>query len=239
MGKEIVSNTKELNLTVELRNEGGLKNKLWNNNFILLLQGQLVSVFGNTIYDTALRFWILVNTGSTALMGILMAVAVLPEIFISPFAGTFIDRHDRKKILIVTDSISGIAVLLVGIAALTGYIQIWMVLLTGIIVGICSCFFNPTIDSSIPDIVPKSKLLKANSVFSSMCTGNDMAGYVFGSFLVQFFGAPIIFIFNGISFLFSAATECFIKIPQVEKSLEKSTFWKDIYTSSVKKVINV
>lgn len=211
-----------------IENDKKLEYKLWNTNFILLLQGQFVSIFGNTIYDIALRLWILDRTGSTALMGALMAASVLPEIFISPFAGTFIDRHDRKKILVITDVISGITVLFIGIAAITGFIQMWMVLMVGIIVGICSCFFNPTIDSSIPDIVPKSKLLKANSAFSLMSTGNDMAGYAFGSILVQILGAPITFIFNGISFLFSAVTECFIKIPKVHTTSEKSSFWEDM-----------
>lgn len=228
MEKGIETKGEESDLVINLGTEKRLREKLWNINFILLLQGQLVSIFGNTVYDIALRLWILDKTGSTSLMGLLMAATVLPEVFISPFAGAFIDRHDRKKILVITDAISGLAIVLIGIAAMTGVLKIWMILLVGIIVGICGCFFNPTIDSSIPDIVPKSKLLKANSTFSLMTTGNDIAGYAFGSFLVQIIGAPIVFLFNGISFLFSAATECFIKIPKIEISLEDSSFWEDM-----------
>ncbi|MEW9097058.1 MAG: MFS transporter [Clostridiaceae bacterium] len=228
MEKGMENKGEESDLVINLGTKKKLGEKLWNINFILLLQGQLVSILGNTVYDIALRFWILDNTGSTALMGLLMAVTVLPEVFISPFAGAFIDRHDRKKILVITDAISGIAIVLIGIAAIMGFLKVWMILLVGIIVGICSCFFNPTIDSSIPDIVPKSKLLKANSAFSLMTTGNDIAGYAFGSFLVQIIGAPIVFLFNGISFLFSAVTECFIKIPKIEISLEDSSFWEDM-----------
>ena len=215
-------------IVVEVHEKEVLEERLWNRNFILLLQGQLVSMFGNSIYDTALRFWILTNTGSTALMGALMAATVIPEIFMSPFVGTYIDRSDRKRILIFTDAISGVAILFIGIAAVLGFVQVWMMLPICIIIGITSCFFNPTIDSSIPDIVPKSKLIKANSIFSSISTGNEMAGYAFGSFLVQLLGAPIIFIFNGISFLFSAATECFISIPKIGGTVEKTTYWEDM-----------
>lgn len=215
-------------ITVEVHEKEVLKESLWNRNFILLLQGQLVSMFGNTIYDTALRFWILANTGSTALMGVLMAATVIPEIFMSPFVGTYIDRSDRKRIIVFTDAISGVAILFIGIAAVLGFIRVWMMLPICILVGITSCFFNPTIDSSIPDIVPKSKLIKANSIFSSISTGNEMAGYALGSFLVQLLGAPIIFIFNGISFLFSAVTECFISIPNIGGTAEKTTYWEDM-----------
>lgn len=211
--------------------------RLWNRNFILLLQGQMVSMFGNTIYDTALRFWILTHTGSTAMMGALLAASVIPEIFMSPFVGTYIDRSDRKRILVIMDIISGSAILFIGIAAILGFIQVWMILPVSLIVGISSCFFNPTIDSSIPDIVPKTKLIKANSLFSSISSGNDMAGYALGSFLIQLLGTPILFIFNGISFLFSAVTECFISIPEINKDLEKTTFWDDM-KSGIKFILN-
>lgn len=193
-------------LKKKLKNKGTSK-KLWNKNFILLIQGQLISILGDTVYDMALRFWILVKTGSIVLMGVIMATAVLPKIFISPFAGTFIDRHDRRKILIITDVISGITILLIGIAIIIGVIEIWMVIIAGIIVGTCDCFFNPTINSSIPDVVPKSKLIKANSAFSSISTVNDMAGFAFGGFLIQIVGTPILFVLNGVSFLFSATCE--------------------------------
>jgi MFS transporter, DHA3 family, macrolide efflux protein len=229
MGKGLESESQKLDLT-NLENKKSLQEKLWNTNFILLLQGQLISIFGDTVYDMALRFWILAKTGSIVLMGVLMATAVLPKIFISPFAGTFIDRHDRKKILIITDLISGITILLIGIATMIGFIQIWMILVAGIIVGTCGCFFNPTINSSIPDVVPKSKLLKANSAFSSISTINDMAGYAFGGFLVEIIGAPILFIFNGVSFLFSATSEYFVKIPQIESPLKKLNFIEDMKT---------
>ncbi|WP_084284804.1 MFS transporter [Clostridium lundense] len=64
------------------------------------------------------------------------------------------------------------------------------------------------------------------SIFGN--TVYDMAGYAVGSFLVQLLGAPIVFVFNGVSFLFSAFTEWFIKIPKVNIVSEKSSFWEDM-----------
>lgn len=219
-GTEIMENRREI--------KKGVQDKLWNRNFILLLQGQLISIFGDTIYEMALRIWILAKTRSLTLMGIIMATSILPKIFISPFAGTFIDRHSRKKILIVSDVVSGITVCIIGIATIIGCVEIWMVILAGIIVGICGCFFNPTINSAIPDVVPKNSLLKANSALSSIGTMNNMAGYAFGGFLVQIIGAPILFLLNGVSFLLSAVAEGFVKIPRIEPSIKKVTFREDM-----------
>lgn len=202
--------------------------KFWNLNFILLWQGQLVSNFGDSVYDIALGFWILAKTGSTGLMGMLMATAVIPRVFLSPIAGTFVDRHNRKKILIVTDIIRGVIISFVGVAALSSFIQIWMVLLGGIVLGICGSFFNPAVQSSIPDIVPKNKLIKANSAFSLASTGVNIIGKSAGGFLFNFLGAPLMFLINGLSYLFSACSELFLVIPNKKNDIKKVNFFDDL-----------
>lgn len=208
--------------------EKRLSEKLWNRNFTLLLQGQVVSVFGDNIYDIALRFWILAETGSVALMGVLMAITIIPKILISPFAGTFIDRHDRRKILIVCNGISGVTILFIGVAAVMNFLQIWMILIAGIIVDMCRCFFNPTINSSIPDVVSNSKLIKANSMFELVSSVNEMVGYAFGGFLVNLIAVPLLFIFNGITFLLSGIAEYFTDIPKIQQVSQKLNFMEDM-----------
>jgi DHA3 family macrolide efflux protein-like MFS transporter len=59
-----------------------------NKNIVLLWQGQLVSALGDVSYDIALGFWVMAVTGSTALMGTLMAASAIPRIVLSPFAGS-------------------------------------------------------------------------------------------------------------------------------------------------------
>jgi DHA3 family macrolide efflux protein-like MFS transporter len=81
--------------------------KLWTLNFFLLWQGQLVSALGDVVYEIALGFWVLAVTGSTGLMGILMAASVLPRIVISPFAGVLVDRCNRRNMLVLMDLIRG------------------------------------------------------------------------------------------------------------------------------------
>lgn len=201
--------------------------KLWNKNFFLLWQGQLVSVLGDVIYIIALDFWVLEMTGSTALMGLLSALTMAPRILLGPFAGVFVDKWDRKKIIVITDFIRGIFVTFVGIAALSGFIQVWMVFVIGISNGICSAFFNPAIISSRPDIVPESKLVKANSLTSLAQSSMDMIGNAIGGVLYVTIGAPYMFLFNGISYLFSSFTEMFITIPKIERKNNQITFFQD------------
>lgn len=214
-----------MNKTSKLSNKS--KDKLWNKNFFLLWQGQMVSVLGDVIYMIALDFWVLEMTGSTAIMGLLSAMTMAPRIILGPFAGVFVDKWDRKNIIVISDLIRGVFVTFVGIAALSGFIQVWMVFVIGITNGICSAFFNPAIMSSRPDIVPESKLVKANSVTSLAQSGMDMIGSAVGGILYVTIGAPYMFLFNGISYLFSAFTELFIKIPRVDRKNEEVTFKED------------
>jgi len=204
------------------------KQKLWTLNFFLLWQGQFISAFGDVIYEIALGFWILEITGSKALMGTLMATSMIPRLIISPFAGVVVDRVDRKKLMVLMDFIRGFIVVFVGIAAIFHFVQIWMVFVAGIILGICGAFFNPSIMSVLPDIVEKSKIIKANSALNMVYAGTNMAANPVGGILYSVLGAPLMFLFNGISYLFSSLTEVFIKVPKIKRDLKEVHFWDDL-----------
>jgi MFS family permease len=77
-----------------------LRERLWTSGFVILWQSQLVSTVGDAIYGIALGFWVLSATGSTALMGALMAASTLPGVLIAPVAGVLIDRTAKKRLLI-------------------------------------------------------------------------------------------------------------------------------------------
>ncbi len=204
------------------------RDRLWNTNFLLLWQGQFVSALGDIAYTISLGFWILATTGSTALMGSLMAATVIPRVVIAPFAGVYVDRHNRKLLLVIMDTVRGLLILFVGIAALTNKIEIWMLFIAGIAIGSCAAFFNPAVNSIIPDIVGPKKLVRANSVFSLIQTGSGILGNSAAGFLYKLVGAPLLWLFNGISYLISAITEIFIKVPPHAARLEKPHFLTDM-----------
>jgi MFS family permease len=197
-------------------------------NFFLLWQGQLVSVLGDVVYAIALGFWVLAVTGSTALMGGLLAASTLPRILAAPVAGVVIDRADRRMLMIWMDAVRGAAVVAVGIAAIAGLLQVWMVFATGIILGLCGAFFAPAVGSVIPDITSPSKVVQANSVFSMLQTGGNIIGNTAGGVLFQLLGAPFLFLFNGVSYLFSAANLLFARFPVIHHAQKKAHFWTDL-----------
>lgn len=201
---------------------------LWNPNFILLWQGQLVSALGDIVYAIALGFWILAVTGSTALMGTLMAVSTLPRVLVAPFAGVLVDRSDRKWLLVAMDIVRGVFVVFIGIGAYAGFIQVWMVFAAGVIIGFCGAFFTPAVSSSIPDIVPREKIIQANSAYNLIYTSSGILGSSAGGFLFQILGAPLMFLLNGLSYLFSSLSLLFIRIPRIVPKREPQHFFADL-----------
>jgi DHA3 family macrolide efflux protein-like MFS transporter len=204
------------------------RERLWTSNFFLLWQGQIVSAIGDVVYEIALGFWILAVTGSTALMGTLMAASVLPRVLVSPFAGVWVDRSNRKWLIVVTDLIRCLAVLVVAVGAFQGWIQIWMVFAAGVVLGLCGAFFNPAVTSSLPDIVPTSKLLQANSVYSMVYSGSGILGNSFGGFLYALLGAPLMFLVNGLSFFYSTLSVLFVRIPKIRRQTPPQHFFADM-----------
>ncbi len=204
------------------------KKGIFNFNYLLLLQGNLVSGIGDVIYVMALGFWVLAETGSTALMGTLMASTALPRVLLSPFAGVIVDRQSRKKIIVLMDIMRGVAVLFVAVAALFGFLKIWMVFLAGIVIGSCAAFFSPAVNALIPEIVPESEVIRASSAHSSVHTVSEIIGNFVGGSLLSILGAPVIFLLNGITFVFSGISEMFIRVKESSLASREVTFFQDM-----------
>jgi len=204
------------------------KPRLWNTSFYLLWQGQLISALGDAVYAIALGFWVLDKTGSTAIMGTLMAASSLPRVAIAPFAGVVVDRIDRKWMLVAMDALRGIAVVLVGVAALSGRLEVWMVMAAGVTISAASAFFNPAVGSALPDIVPSGSILQANSAFALLQTGSGVLGSAAGGFLYQLLGAPLMFLANGISYLVAAVASVPIRVPRVRHETTEFRFLRDL-----------
>ncbi|NMH65103.1 MFS transporter [Shewanella salipaludis] len=186
-----------------------------NKNLILLWQGQLVSQLGMQAYSIAMMFWLMENTGSSVLMGFILTLSILPNIFFGPIAGVIADRFSRKNIIIVTDLTRGVAVLILSIMIFCEFgSQFFIVMLfatVSVINGISRAFFQPAIDAFIPDLVATEQLSKTVAFFQSSTQCSAIVGQAMGGLLYRALGAPILLFIDAISYFISAFSESFIK----------------------------
>ena len=193
--------------------------RLLNKNFVLLWQGQFVSQLGSQAHAIAMMFWLKHATNSASVMGMIMMLAMIPGVLLGPLGGTFADRYSRKRIIVWSDVVCGLAVL--SLATLM-YVApeamdltvVWMGTMA-VIMGIVSAVFGPAIAASVPDLVPREKIAAANSFSRSSSQIAGLIGQGIGGVLFRVLGAPALFLIDGISYLLSAISESFIRIPQV------------------------
>ena len=193
--------------------------RLWNRDFLLLWQGQLVSQVGQRAFGLAMLFYIKETTGSASLMGLMMMFSSLPGVLMGPLGGTFADNFSRKKILVYGDLINGIFVL--SLAALLFYMPqviglnvIWL-FVVAMVGAIIFAFFTPAVQAAIPDLVPENKLDPANSLNQLALFVSLFIGQGLGGLLYSVTGAPMLFLINSFTYFFSSGAEAMIKIPQV------------------------
>lgn len=195
-----------------IRQNSILKNK----NFLLLWAGQTVSKLGDRFLQVALIWYIYAETGSSVSLGISLMCFTVPMVLIQPIAGTFADLNYKKQIIVTSDFLNGIMMFIIALSLYSGKLP--LVFLYGLIMvsSTITAFFTPAIQASIPLIVEKENLSKANSLnqFSTqMC---NIIGPVLAGILIGLIEIWVLLLLNGISFMISAVSELFISIPKME-----------------------
>jgi DHA3 family macrolide efflux protein-like MFS transporter len=192
--------------------------KLWNKNFLLLWQGQFISEAGSQAYVMAMLLWLKRTTESATLIGLLMTLSVLPGILLGPIGGTIADRHSRRKLLVLTDLLSGAVVLLLaGLLFLRPQgtdLEVVAFCAGALLLGVLGAVFNPTVVAALPDIVPRQRLSSANSLFQSSLQIAKLIAQGLSGVLFRLLGAPLVVLLNGLSYVFAGVCETFIRIPQ-------------------------
>lgn len=188
--------------------------KLWNKDFILLLQGNAVSCIGDLMYSVAIGYWVYEKTGSSGLMGVMSAISMFVSMFLSPFSGSIVDKCDRKWVIVGVDVLQGVMMLTIGILAYMDALDVVGVLLVALIAAFGSVFYGPAVSTLMLDIIPHDDMVRGRSLFSGMNSVINMVGTAFSGAMVAFFGVPLIVVLNGLSNLYSALSELFIHVPR-------------------------
>lgn len=190
--------------------------KLWNKDFLLMLQGDAFSTLGDILYSVAIGYWVYEKTGSSALMGLMSSISMFMVMIVMPFSGTIIDKCNRKLIIVGMDALRGLIMLAIGALAYAGSLGVGMVLAAAFLASGCSVFFVPAVNTLMLDIIPHGDMVRGQSVKSGIRTFLDMVGKAFSGALVMLLGVPLVIVLNGISYLISAFTELFITVPKTK-----------------------
>ena len=197
--------------------------KLWNKDFILLLQGNAVSAIGDLLYSVAIGYWVYEKTGSSALMGLMSSISMFVTMFLMPFTGGIVDKISRRWIIVGMDALRGVIMLVLGAQLYMNALTIPGILLAALLASLCSVFFGPAVSTLMLDIIPHDDMTRGQSIHSGITSLINLVGKAFSGVLVAFLGVPLIVVINGVCYLISAITEMFIHVPRTVQQGEKVT----------------
>lgn len=192
-----------------------MKNKQYNY-FILFWASQAISQLGSSMTGFALIIWAFKQTGSAMTVSLLTFFSYLPYILVSLLAGSLIDRHKKKHIMLLSDSIAFLCSVVIALLLITGRLQIWHIYLINSITGLMNSFQSPASSVAVGIMVPEDKLSNAsgmNSLSSSMLT---VITPMLAGLVSSFWGLKGIIIIDMLTFCFAFVILLFfIKIPEV------------------------
>ena len=200
-----------------------MRKKLWNKDFVLLLQGNAVSTIGDLMYSVAIGFWVYEQTGSSGLMGIMSSISMFVTMFLSPFSGSVVDKCNRKWVIVGVDVIQGVLMLAIGVLAYRNALNVPVVLAAAFLAAFGSVFYSPAVSTLMIDIIPRDDMVRGQSIHSGMFSLINLVGSAFSGAMVALLGVPLIVVINGLSNLYSAVTELFVRVPRTVQQGERVT----------------
>ncbi len=205
-------------MTIPIIASEGNPSRLWNRDFVLVWQGQMVSQIGSQAFVVAAMFWIKHATESATLMGVVMMLGTLPFVLLGAIGGVVADRSSRKRILIACDIVAGVAVLVLALVMkampeATGALIVCVCAVSALL-GAVGAFFQPAVISVVPSLVPLERLAAANSLREASGETAALVGQAVGGVALRLLGAPLLFLIDGVSYLFAAASTSLARIPQ-------------------------
>ncbi len=193
----------------------------WQRTTVLFLSSQTISLFGSSLVQYAITWYLTLREQSGVIMMLSVVFGFLPTFFLSPFAGVWADRYDRKKLIILSDAVIAISTLLLILLFLSGEGSIWALLIASAIRALGAGIQTPAVSAVLPQIVPKDKLTKVNGINGSIQALTMLVSPMASGALLNFASLEIIFLIDVITAIAAIIILAFfLKIPSHNKATQ-------------------
>jgi DHA3 family macrolide efflux protein-like MFS transporter len=208
-------------------------NTNWKKPFFLIWAGQAFSLLGSSLVQFALVWWLTRTTGSATVLAAATLVALLPEVFLGPFAGALVDRWNRRRVMIFADA--AIALVTLGLAVLfwQGIVQVWHIYVALFIRSRGSSFHWPAMQASTSLMVPDDQLSRISGLNQALRGGMAIIAPPLGALLMELlpiYGVLSVDILTAIIAIFPLLI---VPIPQPKAAVSQEILtpkrlWQDI-----------
>jgi MFS family permease len=185
-------------------------------NFRTYIIGQLVSLIGTWLQATALGWVVWELTGSEAALGTVNLLNTLPILLLTPYAGVWADRLDRRKLLIATQIGMMAVAFFVALVVQTGMVQLWHIYVASIVLGVIATLDLPAQQAFLGDLSGMSEVRKAVNINGMVVQSSRVFGPALAGFIVANIGTATAFWLNGLSFLMVIVSLLLVRASQAQ-----------------------
>ena len=186
----------------------------WRRNSLLFLLSQFVTGITSMIVQYGIIWYLTQESGSATVLGFATLLAMLPMVLLSPFVGTFVDRWNKKALLIVPDVIAAVvAIVLSTVGTLNSNFPLGMVFVSLTIRSLAQAFQMPTIQSIMPTIVPAEEITKVNGQLGMVQSATLIVSPALGALLYSLIPLTILILVDVLGAVLGIVLLMFIAIP--------------------------
>jgi MFS family permease len=186
-------------------------------NYRRFFTGQAISLIGTWMQRFAQTWLVFQISDSATVVGLVAGLQALPLLVLGPYSGLIADRVDRRKLMIILQSVMGVLALILGLLAVTHTVRLWHIFVIAGLLGLTDSFENPARQAFVFEAVGPTRVREAVSL-NTVLTGIARAtGPALGALLLALFGIGICFLLNAVSFVAVVASLVLIDASKLEK----------------------
>ena len=205
-------------------------NKPWKTQFFTIWSGQALSILGSQLVQFALIWYLTVQTGSATVLATATLIGMLPNVVLGPFIGTLVDRWNRRRTMLLADSIEALATIALAVLFALDIIQVWHIFAVLFIRSLAGAFHANAMNASTSLMVPIEQLTRVQGLNQLLNGGLNIGAAPLGALLLGMLPMQGILSIDVITALFAILPLAFIHIPQPERNTldaDKTTVWTD------------
>jgi MFS family permease len=200
--------------------------------FTIIWSGQMVSFLGSAMTSFALLIWVWITTHQATPTVLMAFFTFIPLLVMTPIAGAFVDRWDRKKAMILSDLIAGLGSVAILILYLLDALEVWHLYIVGLFVGAFSAFQWPAFSAAITMLVEKKHYARADALMGVAQSFSGILGPPLAAVMLVTIGIPGILVLDIITFCYAIGVLLIMHIPSPPKTEEPAPGFKSIWRDS-------
>jgi len=197
-------------------------------NYRLYFFGQLISLIGSWMQTTAQQWLVYQLTGSELSLGAVTFASFIPVLVLSLGMGVIVDRVERRRLLVITQTLFMITAAALAVLTLTGVIEYWHIILLALLTGFGNALDMPARQAFNIDLVERDDVLNAIALNSSVFNGARIIGPAIGGAVVAAVGAGPAFGLNAVSFLAVIGALLMMRLPPFMPPERRGTGWHEL-----------